>query len=67
MQISLQKVLVLWHLMVPLEEQNHGAGESRGGLKWQYWGRSWGIHSASTAETPGGKEKGEAFSDDAIK
>lgn len=33
---SLQKVLDRWHLMVPEEEQSHGAGVSRGGLKWQY-------------------------------
>lgn len=49
---NLQKVLDRWHLMVPVDEHNHGDGDSRGELKWQYWGRSWGIHSASTADTP---------------
>lgn len=38
--------------MVPEVEQSHGDGVSRGGAKWQYWGRSSGIHSASTADTP---------------
>lgn len=33
---SLQKVLDRWHLMVPEDEQSHGDGVSRGGLKWQY-------------------------------
>lgn len=49
---NLQKVLERWHLMVPVVEQNHGDGDSRGEPKWQYWGRSWGTHSASTADTP---------------
>lgn len=49
---NLQNVLGQWQRTVPEEEQNQGRGDSKGAPKWQYWGRSCGTHSASTAETP---------------
>lgn len=49
---GLQKVLCCWHFTLPLTGQYHGAGLCSGPLKWQYWGRSFGIQSACTAHTP---------------
>lgn len=47
--------------MTPVDEQNHGTGDSRGELKWQYWGRSWGSHSASAADTPATRKMIEEY------